>query len=96
VLLVVKINVLPLDTFEFVVLCTKHVHVSYDAGIPKVVESIVDHKMTCTAGVEDGVVSIFDTRAIAVRGGECSCVERGLVDGLIFAFCPLMDYSIID
>ena len=60
------------------------------------IERIIDYEMTGTAGMEDGVVGVFDTRAIEVGSGECSCMKGGPENGLAFAFCFLMDYSIID
>ena len=85
-----------LDTFKFVVLCTKHVHVCYDAGVPKVIESIIDNKITSAARIEDGMVGVFNTRTMEVGGGKGTCMEGGAIDGFVFAFCPLVDYSVID
>jgi len=96
VLLVIKVNALLLDTLKLVVLCMKHVHISYDTGISKMVEHVVDDKMTGTAGVEDDVVGVLDTGMIEVGGGECTCVKKGPIDSLVLALCPLMDYSIVD
>ena len=84
------------DVLEFVVLCTEHVDICYDTGVPKIIEGIVDDKLTGTAGVEDGVISVFNTRMMEVGGGEGMCVERGTIDGFVFALCPLMNYSIVD
>jgi len=96
VLLVVKVNALPLDILELVVLCTKHMHISYDAGVPKVIKGIVNNKVTSAARVEDGMVGIFNSRTIEVEGGKGSYMKRGAIDGLVLALCPLVDYSVID
>ena len=96
VLLVVEVKVLLLDTLKLVILCTKHVHVSYNAGVPEVIKSIVDNKATSAAGIEDGMVGVFNTRMIEVRSGKGSCMKGGAIDGLVLALCPLVDYSIID
>jgi len=60
------------------------------------IKSIINNKTTSAAGIEDGVVSVLDTGMMEVGGGECSCVKGGAIDGLVFAFCSLIDYSIID
>jgi len=60
------------------------------------IECIINYEMTGTAGIEDGVVSVFDTRSVEVGSRECSCVKGGPKDGLAFAICPLMDYPIVD
>jgi len=96
VLLIVKVKALLLDTFKLVVLCTKHVHISYNARVPKMIKGVVDDKVTSAAGIEDGMVGIFNTRAIEIGGGKGSCIKRGAIDGLVLALCPLVDYSVID
>jgi len=95
VLLVVKVNALLLDILKLVVLCMKHVHVSYDTGVPKVIKGVVDDKVTSAAGVEDSVVGVFNTRTMEVGSGKGSCMKGGAIDGLVLALCPLMDYSVI-
>ena len=85
-----------LDTLELVILCTKHVHISYNAGVSKVVKGVVNNKTTSAAGVEDGMVGIFNARSIEIGSGEGSYVKGGAIDGLVLALCPLVDYSIID
>jgi len=60
------------------------------------IESVVDDKMTGSAGVENGVVGILDTGVIEVGSGECMCMKGSAVGGFVFAFCPLMGYSIVD
>ena len=95
-LLAIKVKALSLDTFKLVVLCMEHVDVSYDSRVPKVVEGIVNDKTGGAAGVEYGMVSVLDTWAMVVGGWVRMCVERGAINGLVFAFCPLMDNSIVD
>ena len=95
-LLVVKVNVLAFDILELVVLCTKHMYIGYNAGIPKVVKGIVDDEATGATGIEDGVVGVFNTRAMEVGSGKGSCMKGGAIDGLVLALCPLVDYSVID
>ena len=87
---------MPFDTLELVVLCMKHVHVSYDAGVSKVIKGVIDNKATSAAGIKDGMVSNFNTRTIEVGGGEGLCMKGGAIDGLVLALCPLVDYSVID
>ena len=60
------------------------------------INRVIDYESTGAAGVEDGVVSVFSTRAVEVGSGECLCMKGGPKDGLIFAVCTLMNYSIID
>ena len=60
------------------------------------VNHIINYEVTGAAGVEDGVVSVFGTRMVKIGGRECSCMERGSENGLVFAVCALMDYSIIE
>jgi len=84
------------DILKFVVLCTKHVYISYNTGVPKVIKGIVDNKTTSAAGIKDGVVGVFNTRTMEIGSREGSCMKGGAIDGLVLALCPLMDYSIID
>ena len=95
-LLVVKAEVLSLDVLKLVVLCAEHVDISYDTGVSEVIKGVIDNKSTSTTGVEDGVIGVFNTRMTEVGGGEGLCVERGAIDGFVLAFCPLMNYSIVD
>jgi len=88
--------VLLLDTFKLVVLHIEHMDVSYDSRVPKVVEGIVNNKTGDAAGVEYSMVSVLDTWAIVVGGWVRTCVERGAINSLVFAFCPLIDDSIVD
>ena len=74
----------------------KHVHVGYNARVPKVVKGIVNNKATGAAGVEDGMVGVFNTRTIKVGGRESLCMKGGTIDGFVFALCSLVDYSVID
>jgi len=60
------------------------------------INRIIDYEATGAAGVEDGVISVFSTRAVKVGGGECSCIKRGPEDSFVLAVCTLMDYSIVD
>ena len=60
------------------------------------VNRIINYEATGAAGVEDGVISVFSTRAVEVGGRECSCMKGGPEDGFAFAVCALMDYSIVD
>ena len=85
-----------LDSLKLVVLHTKHMYISYNARVPKVIEAVINNKMTYARGVEDGVISVFDTRTMEVGGGECSCMKRGAIDGFVLALCSLMDYPIVD
>ena len=96
VLLTVKIKALSLDIFKLVVLCTEHVDISYDSRVPKMVKGIVDNKMGNAARVKDGVVGVFGTWTMEVRGGIRMCMKGGAIDGLVFAFCPLVDNAIVD
>ena len=95
-LLVVEINALLFDFLKLVVLCTKHVHISYDTRVPKVVEGVVNDKMRGAAGMEYGVVCVLDFWTMEVGGWVRTCMERGAIDGLVFAFCSLMDDPVID
>jgi len=88
--------VLSLDTFKLVILCAEHVDISYNPRISKVVESIVNNKTRGAAGVEYGMVSVLDTWTIEVWGWVRLYVKRSTIDAFIFAFCPLMDNSIIN
>jgi len=60
------------------------------------VNRIINYKVTGSVGVEDGMISVFSTRAVEVGGREWSCVKGCPEDGFAFAVCTLMDYSIID
>jgi len=60
------------------------------------IDRIIDYEATGAAGVEDGVISVFSTRAVKVGGRECSCVKGSSKDGFVFSVCTLMDYSIVD
>ena len=95
-LLTVKIKTLSLDVFQLVVLCTKHVNVSYNSRVPKVIEGIINDKAGGATGIEDSVISVLDTWAMEVGGGVRTCVEGGAIDGLVFAFRSLMDDTIVD
>ena len=95
-LLVVKVKTLSLDVFKLVVLCMEHVDISYDSRVSKVVEGIIDDKMGGAAGMEDGVVSVLDTRTMEVWGGIGTCIKGGAIDGFVFAFCFMVDNAIID
>ena len=94
--LIVKVKVLSLDTFKLVVLCSEHVDISYDSRVPKVVEGIINDKIRSAAGVEDSVISVFDTWTEKVGGRVGSYMKGGAIDGLVFAFCPLVDNPIVD
>ena len=96
VLLTIKVEVLLFDAFEFVVLCAEHVDIGYDPRVPKVVEGIIDNKAGGTAGIEDGVMSVLDTWTVEVGGGVRACMERSAINGLVFAFCSLVDNTVID
>ena len=76
-------------------LCAECVDVSYNSRISQMVECIVDNDSARAAGVEDVKVSIFNTRATEVRGGEGTSMERGRIDGLTLAPSPLVDNSVI-
>ena len=45
--------------------------------------------------MEDIEVSIFDTRATEVRGGEGTSMERGCINRLVLASSPLMDNPVV-
>jgi len=60
------------------------------------VNCIINYEATGAAGVEDGVISVFSTRAVEVGGREWSCIKGCSEDGFAFAVCTLMDYSIVD
>jgi len=60
------------------------------------VNRIINYEATGAAGVEDGMVGVFSTRAVEVRSREWLCVEGCPKDSFAFAVCTLMDYSIID
>ena len=60
------------------------------------VNCIVDYEAASAAGVKDGVVGVFSTRAVEVGGREWSCVEGGPKDGFALTIYTLMDYSIVD
>jgi len=51
---------LSLDILKLIVLCMEHVHISYDARIPKIIESVVDNKTTSAAGIKDSMVGVFN------------------------------------
>ena len=95
-LLIVKAKTLSLDVLKLVVLCAEHMDISYDTGVSKMIKGIVDNKSTSTAGVEDGVIGVFNTRTMEVGGGEGMCMERGAIDSSVLALHPLMNYSIVD
>jgi len=95
-LLIVKVKVLSLDALKLVMLCMEHVDISYNSRIPKMVEGIINNKAGGGAGVEDCMVSIFNTWTIEVRGGIGLCMKRSAIDGFVFALSSLMDDSIID
>ena len=59
------------------------------------VECVVNNDSARAAGVENIEVSVFDTRATEVRGGEGMSMERSRIDRLILASSPLVDDSII-
>ena len=58
--------------------------------------TVVDDRAGGAAGVEDGMIGVLDTWAIEVRGGVDICMKRGAIDGFVFAFCPLINDSIVD
>jgi len=60
------------------------------------IKCIVHYEVTGAVGIEDGVVSVLDTRMVKIWSGKCSRMEGGPKDGYILAICTLMDYSIID
>ena len=60
------------------------------------IKRVVHYEATGTAGVEDGVVGVLDTRTVEIWGGKCSHMEGGSEDSFILAICTLMDYSIVD
>jgi len=60
------------------------------------VNRVIYYEATGAAGVEDGVISVLNTRTIEVGGRECSCVKGGPEDGFAFTICTLMDHSIVD
>ena len=70
--------------------------VSYNPGVPKVIKGVINNETGGTARVEDSVVGILGTWAVEVRGGIGSCVERGAVDGFVFAFRSLVNYTVVD
>ena len=96
VFLIVKVKALLLDAFKLVVLCAEHVNISYDSRVSKMVEGIVDDKTRGAARMKYGVVGIFDTWAMEVGGWVRACMERGTIDGFVFAFRPLIDDPIVD
>ena len=96
VFLTVKVKALSLDIFKLVMLCAEHVDVSYDSGIPKVIEGIINNKAGGAAGIKDGMVSVLDTWMVEVGGRIRACMEGGAIDGLVFAFCSLIDNDIVD
>ena len=87
---------MPLDVFKFVVLGAKHVNVSYDSRVPKVIEGIIHDKAGSATGVKDSVIGVLDTWAIEIGSRIRTCVEWGAIDGLVSAFCSLMDDTIVD
>ena len=89
--LVIKVNALTLDPFKFIVLCAEGVYISHNAGIPQMIECIVHYEVTGAAGVKDGMVGVFDTRAIEIGGGECLRMEGGPKDCFILAIHALVD-----
>ena len=95
-LLTVKIKALSLDIFKLVVLCAEHIDISYDSRVSKMVKGIVDDKAGSAARVKDGVVGVFGTWMMEVRGGVRACMKGGAIDGLVFAFCSLVDNAIVD
>ena len=60
------------------------------------IKRVIHYEATGTAGVEDGVVGVLDTRMVKIWGGKCLRMEGGSEDGFILAICTLMDYSIVD
>ena len=42
------------------------------------------------------MIGVFNTRTTEVGGWKGACIERGAIDSFVLAFCPLMDYSIVD
>jgi len=83
-----------LDILEFVVLCMKHMHVSYNTRVPKVVEGVINDETRGAARMEYGVVGILDSWTMEVGGWVRMCVERGTIDGLFFfeleVYTPLL------
>ena len=92
----IKAEALSLDVLKLVVLCMEHMDISYDTGVSKVIESIINDKATSAAGIEDSVVSVFDTGVIEVGGGKGSCMKGGPIDRLVLALCPFVDYFVVD
>ena len=60
------------------------------------VNCIVDYEAASAAGVKDGVVSVFSTRAVEIWGREWLCMKGGPEDGFVLAICTLINYSIVD
>jgi len=95
-LLSVKVKALSLDALKLVMLCTEHVDISYVSRIPKMVKGIVNDKAGGAAGMEDGMVGVFDTWTIKVRGRVGLCMKRGAVDGFVLALSSLVDDPVVD
>ena len=95
-LLTIKVKTLSLDVFKLVVLRTEHVDISYNSRVSKMVECVIDDKTRGAAGVEDSVIGVLDTWTMEVGGGIRACMKGGAIDGLVFAFCSLIDDTIID
>ena len=95
-LLIVKVKMLSLDALKLVMLCAEHVDISYNSGIPKMVEGIINNRVGGAAGMEDGMVGVLDTWVIEVGGWVRACMEGGAIDSLVFALCSLMDDPIVD
>ena len=94
--LTIKVKTLSLDTFKLVVLRMKHVNISYNSRVSKIIECIIDDKTRGAARVENGVIGVLDTWAMEVGGRVRACIEGGAIDGLVFAFCSLVDNTIVD
>jgi len=60
------------------------------------VNRIINYEATGATGVEDGMISVFSTRAVEVGSREWSCMKGCPEDCFVFAVCTLMDYSIVD
>jgi len=95
VLLTVKVKVLSLDILKLIILCAECVDVSNNPRVSKMVQSIVNNKAGGAAGVEDGVVSVFGTWTIEIWGWVRLCMKGGAVNFLVFAFCSLMNDTIV-
>jgi len=60
------------------------------------VNRIINYEAAGAARVEDGVISVFSTRAVEIGSREWLCMKGCPKDSFAFAVCTLIDYSIID